>query len=371
VHGGLRAATAFGAACAVAALAAAAAAARKLDASAAATAVCVAVPVVAAPGLAQVRTQCLALVPFVVLYALLATDSRRPTNRVYLVFPLLVVWANLHGSVALGAGLALVYGLTRRPGLVLAPAALLASPYGLHLVAYYRLMLLRPPLAKYVTEWQPPSPHGITLGFFATAVVAAGLYLRHRRALSRFERWALPLLLVAALTAVRNVLWFELALAVSLPSLIDAAWPRATRAPGRRVGIAVAAASIVLAAFVVAAQLQRPAAWFDGKRTPALAASVAQAAGAHGLVAASDLDADWLLWQQPALAGRVVYDVRFELFDGPELRGLRALEGGRPVGWASCGVDVVLTPARRVVRLGGSRAPRPRACPASPSASHA
>src|SRR5439155_25001891 len=44
------------------------------------------------------RAQSLALLLFVVLVALLIRDARSPSRRVYLVLPLLVLWANLHGT---------------------------------------------------------------------------------------------------------------------------------------------------------------------------------------------------------------------------------------------------------------------------------
>jgi hypothetical protein len=44
-----------------------------------------------------------------------------------------------------------------------------------------------------------------------------------------------------------------------------------------------------------------------------------------------DLHADWLLWERPELAGRVAYDVRFELLTRAQLARVVALErGGRP-----------------------------------------
>ena len=82
------------------------------------------------------------------------------SRRVYLVLPLLVLWANIHGSVVLGAALVravrasilrsappvtavrLGAWLPRAAALVLAPwLCVLASPYGLALRGYYRSVL--------------------------------------------------------------------------------------------------------------------------------------------------------------------------------------------------------------------------------------
>lgn len=349
-RGGLGAAILIGIGCVTGALGAVVVAARRLGASPGSVALGVSLPVLATPWLAEVRSQSFALVPFVVVYALLAGDSRRPGRHVLFVLPVLAVWANFHGSVSLGAALVALYGVTllrsattRVRGLVLvvgAPLCLLASPYGLGLVSYYRMMLLHPPLAKYVTEWQPPAVQGATIVFFASAFLAVALWGARRRSLTTFEQWALVLLLAAALAAVRNGVWFELAAAVSLPRLLDAVRPpRLELTPqARKMNTALACAAFVAVAAVLVVQLGRGSGWLDGNRSPEAAAAVAQAAGSDGIVLADDLHADWLLWQQPSLAGRIAYDVRFELFDGRELRQLKLLQDASHPVWRRCGV---------------------------------
>jgi len=363
-HGGLGAAILIGIGCVAGALGLAAYAARRLGASSGSVALGVSLPVLATPWLAEVRSQSFALIPFVVLYALLASDSRAPSRRVLFVLPLLAVWANFHGSVSLGAALAALYGLSRfrsrtarARGLVLfvgAPLCVLASPYGLGLIPYYRLMLLHPPLARYVAEWQAPGFKGSTILFFVSALAAAGLWIVARRALTTFERWAIPLLLAASFVAVRNGVWFELAAVVSLPRLVDALWPsRIEQTPQvRRVNTILASVAVLAVVSVLAVQLGRAPGWLDGSRSPAAAAAVARAAGSDGIVLADDEHADWLLWLQPSLTGRIAYDVRFELFDGRELQQLKLLEtASRPV-WRRCGA------AARVVTFAGPTAAR-------------
>ena len=305
-------------------------------------------PVLAAPWLVQLRSQSLALIPFVLVYVLLAFDARKPGRRVLWVLPILVVWANLHGSAALGAGLVLVYGLSlargrgrRRRGLLLvvaAPLSLLASPYGLALIPYYRLMLLHPPLASVVSEWKPPTVSAITAIFFASAFGLAALWGAHRRVLTSFERWALPLLLLFALNAVRNTIWFELAAAVALPRLIDAAWhPNSELTPAlRRVNLLLASSALGAVLLVCVVEFSRSPAWFTRNSPPAAAAAVAAAAGATGTVLADDEHADWLLWLQPSLTGRVAYDVRFELFSSRELQAIELIHHGSHPIWRRC-----------------------------------
>jgi hypothetical protein len=349
-HGGLAAVATLGVLLVAVALAIVAGVARALGGSPRSVAIGAAIPVLAAPWLAQVRTQSFALAPFVAVYSLLVIDARRPGRRVLVVLPILLVWANLHGSVALGAGLVLVHGIrlllradARRRGALLvlgAPLTVLASPYGLGLVGYYHLMLLHPPLARYVVEWQPPKVEAPTAAFFLSAFAAAVLWGGRGKLLTGLERLLLPILLLSAMLAVRNAVWFELAGAVSLPRLLDAAWPtRIALTPHvRRVNRIVALIAVAGVLAVLTAQLVRPAGFLDAGRPPSAAAAVSAAAGAKGIVLADDQHADWLLWLRPELAGRIAYDVRFELFDAGELNRLELLDNAsRPV-WRRCGI---------------------------------
>jgi hypothetical protein len=351
-HAGTRAAGALALACVAGAVGGAAVVARKLGASPRSTAVGVLLPLVGSPWLAQVRTQALALAPFVAVYALLSLDARRRDRRVLAVLPLLALWANLHGSVALAAGLSAVYGLQRlrhpagrATSLVLAlgaPFTLFVSPYGFDLVRYYRLMLLNPTLSRMDREWQPASVERSTIVFFASALALAALWGRHRTVLTSFERWTLPLLLVAALGGVRNVVWFELAAAVSAPRLLDAAWrSHPPTASVRKVNVLVAALALTAAATITAVQLARPTSRLE-PAPAAAAAAVARAAGHSGVVLADDSNADWLLWREPSLAGRVAYDVRFELLDQREMLRLVSVQQPWSSFWRRCGSSVAV-----------------------------
>src|SRR2546430_9267016 len=115
------------------------------------------------------RVQSLVFPLFVALLWLLAEDSRRPSRRVLLALPIVVLWATLHGTAFLASALVALRGLSMllerdRPlrdrlplaaVLTAAPALLLASPYGFSLVGYYHKLLLNPAFGKYVTEWAP------------------------------------------------------------------------------------------------------------------------------------------------------------------------------------------------------------------------
>src|SRR5437879_4946761 len=58
------------------------------------------------------RAQTLALPLFVAVVWLLIRDARSESRRIFLVFPLLLLWGNIHGSALLGALFVGLYGVT-------------------------------------------------------------------------------------------------------------------------------------------------------------------------------------------------------------------------------------------------------------------
>ncbi|MGZ4352509.1 MAG: hypothetical protein ACXVZ4_03090 [Gaiellaceae bacterium] len=315
--------------------------ARRLGASRRGVASATMLALVLAPWALQLRAQTFALLLFALVFSLLVLDSGAPSARVLLVLPLLVVWANVHGSVVLAAGLVVLRALTRVLGgrlsraealrtlalLVGAPLAVFASPYALELPHYYALMLLHPPFAAYVVEWQPTVLGPLTVAFFVVAGVLAALAGRHRGRLTRFEELALLALAAASLTAERNVVWFALAVLVSAPRLLSEVNDADTepRARDNKINLAVAGAALVLAVGLAAAGPVGAA------RGPVRVADKVAALSARDpslRVFPNDGWGDWLLWTHPELAGRVAYDVRFELMTHREVRSLALLRSG-------------------------------------------
>ena len=305
--------------------------------------------VIAGPWGWTIRAQSTALPLYAAALWLLVDASRRGVRRrTLIVLPLLVLWANLHGSVVLGAGLTVLLAIvelvrTRRLAwmplalVVLAPLCVLASPYGTKLVDYYNLMLVDAPFAPILREWQWSSPSGTTALFWVLAVVAAGLLAlrRCRSRLTVYELAVLAVTFVGAVQAVRGVIWFALACAAILPVALDGApdegrrrraatstarsrWPRSEDWPLRssrswrtpRPGTSPTGTS----------SASRPSA-----RRPATRAS---------RVYATDGTADWLLWRIPDLRGRIAYDVRFELYDQATLDRI-VQYGDRRGDWTS------------------------------------
>jgi hypothetical protein len=322
----------------------------------------------------QARTQSFAYLPFVLLVWLLAADSRRPSARVFLALPLLALWANVHGSVVLAAGLVTLRGLAdlRRAPLrgaalaVLPIACVFVSPYGPSLAGYYRTTLFNPAFGAMLNEWQPPALSPWTAPFFALGLLAAWLAGRRRDALTGFEQLALLATFASGLLATRSVVWFALAAIVLVPSALESVLRPARAAPGLpRLNAAIAAGSCAALAILLAATLARPASWFERPFPPRAADAVAQAAADPSARVYADAKyADWLLWRHPELRGRVAYDIRFELlptarivqiynFNNPDGDPWRAPARGYPI--LVLDETVSRTPIRALLREPGAR----------------
>jgi hypothetical protein len=305
----------------------------------------------------QLRAQSFAPLLFVGVFWLLIADGRAGSRRVFLVLPLLVVWANLHGSVALAAVLVALYGLVRvldrkrgetAKGLaliVLAPLAVLCSPYGLSLVHYYRELLINPPFRNLIVEWTAPTPRPITALFYFLAFATVWSVGRWGRKLSTFERLALLVTLASALSATRNIVWFGLAALVLLPVLLDET--RISSAAGAHPAVrrALSLASLAGLAVTLAIVAAKPAGWYDHLWPNNAGAAISTATRDPATrVFASDKYADWLLWRNPKLAGRVAFDIRFELNSRAQIRRLSNYFGRIGPNWqaAARGYQVIV-----------------------------
>jgi hypothetical protein len=315
----------------------AAATALRHNGSARSTALVTLVALMVALGETGFRAETLAFLLFAVVLMLLLDDEARSSRRVYLAFPLLVLWANIHGSVVLGAALVSLWGLTlavkqaRSARSVSAKAIALtavpwlctvASPYALELPGYYVRLLHNPTLSRFVSEWQPTSIRNQPL--FFVLLLAALLLVGRARRMSPFSVLVLLLTAVGGMLAVRHVVWFALASTAVLPSALDEAWRPRTAPRRRRLNIAIAVTAIATLALAMVAYSQHDRAWFErgypARAGDAVAAAAAADPGAQ--IFATERYADWLLFEHPELAGRVAYDVRFELLTQPQLARL-------------------------------------------------
>jgi hypothetical protein len=330
--GGLRLVMLVHAAFAAGGLAAAAVLTRRLGATArSATWICVPVLVAYYPEAVVMRPQSFTYVLFVAVFGLLLLDRERESRRVFLVLPILVLWANLHGSVVVGSALVSLYGVLRLVGrkaggarfaaLAALPwACILASPYAADLPSYYEKILVSAHFGRYVTEWRAATPGIATAPLYLLVVVGAWLLGRVRGNASLFEAIAFFLTAAMAFQAVRNMAWFGLVAVVVLPRLLDGLRGKVDD-PKRlnRMIATVALAGTLVTVLGVAAENR---AWFLTSYPPATADAAAKAAGAHGRVFANEAFADWLVWSHPNLSGRIAFDSRFELLNDRQLRSI-------------------------------------------------
>ncbi len=309
-----------------------------------------ALPVLVAfwPGAAIMRPQSFAYALFVAVLWLLLDDLKRPSRRVYLALPLLALWANLHGSVIVGSGLASGYALVELAGslwkqprtvpprslvLLVAPwLCMLASPYATSLPHYYRT-IFSSGFGSYVTEWAPTT---LTLAHAPIYLLALGgfwLLGRTGAQTSTFEKVAFVGLSLLAFDAVRNGVWLALLSLVVLPRLIDPL--RAPAAEPKRMNRMLALAMLAGVAVATVAVAFEPGSWFTKQQYPAAAGNAAaRAAGAGGRIFANEIYADWLVFEHPQLAGRIAYDSRFELLTSRQLASVTAFRS-LVSGWRS------------------------------------
>jgi len=283
---------------------------------------------------------------------LLASDSRAPSRRVYWCLPILVLWGNLHGSVTLGALLVALRGVTmawerrklllssarqwRRP-LALAvgaPLCLVATPYGVSILTYYRTMFFDGSVMKNVTEWQPiTSEPVLAVVFFITAAIAVWVIARHRSRTTLWEQLALLALAAGSVDVIRNLLFFGLFTLMVLPVALGlgerAESHRQSAVRGRGAINALLAgtalAAVLLGVFVT---MVRPASAIElhYQRTRILTIVENVTRADPSLKVLTDVRfADWLLWRDQRLSGRIAYDARWELLTPAQINGLQAL----------------------------------------------
>jgi hypothetical protein len=327
----------------------AAAASRSLGAGARAIWVLFLPVLLAAPWAWSVRAQMLALPLYTGLLWLLASQARHPSRRVWIALALLVVWANVHGSAALGALLVVLlaaYELVRSRGAswrrsvplaVLAPLAILVTPYGpVTTVRYYHLLLVDPPFAGRVTEWSWAAPATNTIFFYVLIAITIPLVILGRRRLTVFDFAVLVLTLVGAVTAIRGIVWFALACMVFAPVAIGRTLESRNPGEPRRglnIGIAVGMAVAVLAA--AGSLFARSDVWFEKYWPQEVVEAVRAETTPDDRVFVPDRFSDWLLWKIPGLRGRIAYDVRFELYDRDFFDRLAEYNGEAGSDWKS------------------------------------
>jgi hypothetical protein len=294
-----------------------------------------------------IRTQGFAYPLFIATLYLLATDDRagHPLRRTWWVLPMLIVWANLHGSVTVGVGLTSLYGLIQLVRsvrahrvisafgaralafIVLPPLTLLGTPYGTSIVHYYRVTLLNPEFSKLVSEWKPVTSIPL-LAVPLFILIAGALYtlVRTWRRTPVFDLLVLVTLAFGAVDAARNITWFGLAVMILLPSAISKL--KGDRpAPLRRAKVnrVFAVVISVLALLTTVVTLSHPDRWFTSTYPTSAVPTLKRliATDPRVTIFADVRYADWLIWEDPRLfSGRVAYDTSLELLTDSQLQSI-------------------------------------------------
>jgi len=286
------------------------------------------------------RPQIFSLLFFALILAIVA-DAPRPRELLWAI-PVLVVWANVHGVVIFAAGIVGLRALVsaaqvRRDAAsylgvgMLAALSPFASPYALQLPGYFVSVWHLQDSARHlrILEWLPLD---LTNGrsFFLVVVVLAALLVQRRKDTSRLETFILAFTALSAWRANRNVQFFGLAIAAYVPALVQPHFAR-VRLPQRLTQVCAAIA--LVAVLVLSVRVVRAPDLESGMPMAALPAlhEVMLAQPAAGVVT-SELYADWALWHEPALAGRLAFDVRYELLSDEQSRAVGTFLSARP-GW--------------------------------------
>jgi hypothetical protein len=322
------------------------AAARHRGASQRSTLIFALLVILASPWAWQVRAQTLALPLFTGLLWLLVDHQQRRSARVLFALPILIVWANVHGTAVMAVILAMAAGaidLIMRRGnprvaialIGAAPLCLLVSPYALDLPGYYHLMLVDPPFQGLIVEWRPTRPEPKTVLFFTLAVATAVLAVWQRRRLTLFEAFALAFTFWVGLDAIRGVTWFVLTVLVIVPYLLDGALRMRDEKPHRGANLVIS--GICLGALVIGFALTaaQPTSWFESVWPTAALPAIAQATeDPASTVYAISSYSDWLYWHQPDLRGRLAYDIRFEIYRRATIQATADFVSMRGPDWA-------------------------------------
>jgi hypothetical protein len=290
------------------------------------------------------RPELIGVACFAAFVLLLQLPGPRP---LYTIAALLIVWANVHGSFALGAGIVLLVGAhglvsdppLRRAYVVAMTAALLSfvlTPAGIGTLAAPGVHLLDPP--REIQEWALPDPTTLPGAIWAILfglVVATAALTGPAR--PRDVLLVVPLALLS-LTAIRHIPLFAIAATPYLAEHVPLATRMvaqlvlgtSTARPGRSPRTAPAWADVLAAtvgiAFALAAIVIAPR---DPDERGFPVAALASLPSGPGLFAQYDWGG-WLIWRAPSTP--VFVDGRLGPYRGAVLHDYGAVLEARP-GW--------------------------------------
>ena len=169
----------------------------------------------AAPSFIIVRAQLFSLVLFCAALLLLRAEARLPSRRVWLLVPVIAVWANLHGAVLVGLAIAGAYlvleRLRREPVvavsvLVACCAALFITPAFAKSGSYYLGVFKSEAAQRGQEMWAPLSLHKPFDVLFILLAIPL-LVFAYRSGLRIWELVCVAAFAVMTLQAGRNAIW--------------------------------------------------------------------------------------------------------------------------------------------------------------------
>ena len=321
---------------------------------------------IASPALA-LRPQLFGIVIFAALLWLIADRERHP-GRLWVAPVLIVLWANVHGSVVL-APILLGYAwlddvVRRRPSrasllvFLAGTAATFVTPFGLGVWTYAVGIGVDPQIAGQVSEWQRTTPFTVPgLMFYVSAAGALLVAAWGRARLSVVDWLWLATLLVIGAWAVRGLAWWPLGAVLVLAAALPVRQATHVRRRPNRLNTTVA--GVIGAAIIVALPWLRPPDALTGRAgllsyaPSGLAAALRETAPSGARVFVPQVWASWFEWAVPD--ARYFLDSRFELYPADVWEDYDGIAGGG-AGAASLldrwSVDVVVVPAGSQADLG-------------------
>jgi hypothetical protein len=254
------------------------------------------------PSFIIVRAQLFSLVLFCAALLLLRAESRRPSRRVWLLVPLVVLWANLHGAVLVGLAVAAAYLVLERARRepVVAASVLAACCAGLFLTPalaasgeYYLGVLRSEAAQRGEGMWAPLSLH---MPFDVLFVVLALplLVFAIRSGLRVWELACIAAFAGLTLHAGRNSVWLLCFIAAPAAHGLGKRFLRDFSVPPRTLALC----AWIPAAFLVLGVVQTPRQGGAGERVRGEAARLA---------AGKPILADGIDAEQLALDGQRVW----------------------------------------------------------------
>lgn len=233
----------------------------------------------ALPSFIIVRAQLFSLVFFCALLLLLRAETLAPSRRIWLLVPLVAVWANLHGAVLVGVAVAAAYLIlersTREP--LLTGAVLVSSALALFLtpalgssIDYYLGVLRSEAAQRGEGMWAPLSLHApFDVAFIVFAVPL--LVFALRSGLRRWEVVCVAALIAMTVHAGRNSIWLACLLAAPAAAGLGRRFATSFTLSGR----SLAMCAWVPALFLVLGFAQAPHQIGAGERVRTQAAQLA------------------------------------------------------------------------------------------------